>query len=241
MFDKVYITKNLKGIAVVCDLCSKYRSMGLVYGSPGTGKTTALEYWLKKRNDAIYVEVPSESWTGRILLTETIYELGSSKSKGNTWDLEKYVTILLKEKNIKCFIIDQANYLKVRSLNILKSICKSANVGLIIAGTLQLKETLISGKVKYELDQYYSRLDYTYKTEGINKKNIIWFMDKLNIEKDINYDKIINEILIRAKEIGQMRTMIIILKRAVELKEMNKCDKINYLHFSRSMEHLIKH
>lgn len=111
MRHKMAMTKNMRRfMAAVDDLMNRpngAEGMGLLWGLPGEGKTTALAY-LVNTFDAIYVRTLS-SWTVTSMLGKICEELGGQRRLRRA-DMIEFITAQLADKPRPLFV-DEADHL----------------------------------------------------------------------------------------------------------------------------------
>ena len=112
MKNEVAITENIKQLtAMLGDLSNRpmgVEGMGLVWGNPGEGKTTAIA-WAVDQVNGVYVRARA-SWTPLAMLNAFAAELGVDGSKGSKSQVcDRIIDDLTR--NPKMVFVDEADYL----------------------------------------------------------------------------------------------------------------------------------
>ena len=167
-FFKTTIAKKIFKAAAMCQMLGK---MGVCYGSPGIGKTTAINEYKKDTVNVILVD-PFEQTSARSVLIQIAEQLKLNYRQNMT--LEEFTANIVKKlgKNKYLIIIDEAENLKLDIFKILRKIHDKTknNCGILFAGTHQLQELLL--KTKKELPYISSRIGYVAKLEELNLNDV---------------------------------------------------------------------
>ena len=148
-----YQTYNAKNIEKLCTMTHISKTMGVVIGRAGLGKTTALKHYAEKNAGTIYVEA-NMTYTSKNFLRSLgmQFYLGSQPT---LFDFQMEIVERLKHTG-RLMIIDQAEYLTEKSLDMIRTIHDNAGVGVVLAG-LPLLESNIKGKAGVN-EQIYTRI-----------------------------------------------------------------------------------
>ena len=158
------------------DYLAKTRGFGLLTGSPGRGKTTAVRNWSRSLNPSLYRVVYSSlsTLTPNDFYRNLVRELGSEpafKKPDNFRIIQEEITRLSVEKrNTPVIIIDEANYINNAILNDLKILFNFEmdsrdRAAILLAGLPKLNATLNLG-IHEPLRQ---RIVMNYNLEGMTK------------------------------------------------------------------------
>jgi type II secretory pathway predicted ATPase ExeA len=104
------------------------KGFGLITGSPGLGKTTAIRNYLNTLNKAIYkiVYIPLTTLTNNDLIYHLVKELGYEPVNRKSTNIKKIQQAIIEYAEIKkmtpIIVFDEANYLSSSFLNDLKMI-----------------------------------------------------------------------------------------------------------------------
>ena len=153
-FVETSIVKRLFNAANMCQMRGK---MGVCYGAPGIGKTTAvLKY--KELGSGVIVVDPVENTSIRAILQNIADQLKLNYYQNIT--LDEFITNIIKklEKNKYLIIIDEAENLKIDSC------------GILFVGTNDLFDLL--KKVKNGFPYITSRIGYVEKLDALKQEDI---------------------------------------------------------------------
>lgn len=127
--------------------------IGVVTGSPGSGKTIALKEYKRRNPTTILIEV-TPLVSPRILLEDLCHELNRPKSHVRNTMFQTIVNELRGTKRL--LIIDEGENLNVSCLEILRRIQDFTDIGMLLAGTSRLLNRLRGER--RELQQLFSRV-----------------------------------------------------------------------------------
>lgn len=119
-------TQEYREILFRLDYLAKTKGFGVLTGSAGRGKTTALRGWAKSLNPSLYKVVYSSLTTLTVndFYRNLVTELGGQPSfrKPDNFRLiqEEITRLALEKRRTPVFIIDEANYISNATLNDLK-------------------------------------------------------------------------------------------------------------------------
>jgi DNA transposition AAA+ family ATPase len=143
-------------ISEVAYACRVEQVMGVAYGDSGLGKTEALRLDASRNSGTILIEADL-GYTARDLFRELSRRLVGSEVKGTLHELLDICIEKLKDSG-RLLIIDEAEHLPYRALEMIRRIHDKANVGILLCGMKRLIENL-RGK-RGDFEQIYSRIDY---------------------------------------------------------------------------------
>lgn len=149
-------------VTEIARLCHTQGKIGVCVGKAGLGKTVAVKKYTKEFQDAILIESDS-GYTAKSLLKEIHRRLGLS-GKGSVYDLMSEVVRKLN-KSGRLLIIDEAENLPYRALEITRRIHDKTGVGVLLIGRSILLDNLKGYNNQY--DQLYSRVKYTKTIDGL--------------------------------------------------------------------------
>ena len=126
-----------------------------LYGGAGLGKTAALKEYARQNKDSVLIET-DPSFTARVLVVEIAKEIGVGVS-GSLNDILADIVAKLKGSG-RVLLIDEAELLPLRALEVIRRIHDKAGVGVVLAGMPRLLQNLMGRRG--ELKQLYSRIAY---------------------------------------------------------------------------------
>jgi DNA transposition AAA+ family ATPase len=125
----------------------------VIYGNAGIGKTMALKEYAEQNPDVILIRA-NLGFTARVLFLELSKELGTD-TQGSIQDLFKNVVSKLRGSG-RLIIVDEAEHLPYRALELLRTVYDEAGIGVLLAGMHKLIHNLRGKKGEYS--QLYSRI-----------------------------------------------------------------------------------
>lgn len=167
----------VKYVSEIARLCHTQGKIGVCVGRAGLGKTVAVKRYTKEFLDSILIESDS-GYTAKSLLKEIHRRLGLS-GKGSVYDLMGEVVRKLNQSG-RLLIIDEAENLPYRALEITRRIHDKTGVGVLLIGRGILLENLKGYNNQY--DQLYSRVKYTKIIDGLLVQDVIKILE--TIEQD---------------------------------------------------------
>lgn len=169
-------TSEYKETLFRLDYLAKTKGFGLLTGSPGKGKTTALRSWSASLNPSLYKVIYSSLSTLTLndFYRNLVHELGAEpafKKPDNFRIIQEEITRLAVEKRkTPVIIMDEANYIGNAILNDLKILFNFEmdsrdRAVVLLAGLPKLNSTLRLG-IHEPLKQ---RIVMNYNLEGLTK------------------------------------------------------------------------
>lgn len=166
------------------DYLAKTRGFGLLTGSPGRGKTTAVRNWSKKLNPSLYKVVYSSLSTVTVndfyrAMASALGTQPSHRKTENFSAIQREITRLaLDKKKTPVIIIDEANYVRNDVLNDLKILFNFEmdsrdRAVILLVGLPQINSTLQLG-IHEPLKQ---RIIMNYNLDGFAKDEARSYID----------------------------------------------------------------
>lgn len=148
-------TPTAKDIFDVCAMAHSMADINLVIGEAGLGKTVTLKQYARTVDNVILIEV-EPTFSPKVLLVELCNRLGIVPSRSNHDNVTNIVDKL--RGSDKLIIIDEAELLAYKSLEIVRRIHDMTGVGVVLAGMPRLRANLRGKKGEYK--QLYSRIGF---------------------------------------------------------------------------------
>lgn len=148
-------TPTARDIFDVCAMAHTMSDINLIIGEAGLGKTVTLKQYAKTVDNVILVEV-EPTFSPKVLLVELCNRLGIVPSRNNHDNVTNIVDKL--KGSDKLIIIDEAELLALKSLEIIRRIHDMAQIGVVLAGMPRLRANLRGKKGEYK--QLYSRIGF---------------------------------------------------------------------------------
>ena len=164
----------VKYISEIARLCHTQGKIGVCVGRAGLGKTVAVKKYTQEFLDSKLIESDS-GYTAKSLLKEIHRRLGLS-GKGSVYDLMGEVVRKLNQSG-RLLIIDEAENLPYRALEITRRIHDKTGVGVLLIGRGILLENLKGYNNQY--DQLYSRVKYTKIIDSLLIQDVIKILETI--------------------------------------------------------------
>lgn len=169
----------------MCFRCHEERTMGLLIGPPGSGKTTVIDSFSQRFNDTVLITA-KVTMAVKDLLEVIAKALGITVYGSNNQRFEQ-IAEALKHHPVT-LIVDETENLITRSsiskIEILRQLHDIAGIGVIFCGTPRLEELIIRGpNGRDNLAQLYSRILYRYRLKGISGKEATKILTQYTAEK----------------------------------------------------------
>ena len=129
--------------------------INVIYGDAGMGKTMIMRQYAAENPGAILLEA-DPGYTARVVLEELCAKLGLNR-RGNMHELSDAIISALRDSG-RVLLIDEAENLPLRALEVIRRIHDKAGIGVVLAGMPRLIINL-KGK-RGELKQLYSRVGF---------------------------------------------------------------------------------
>lgn len=173
-------TSIVKYIFEIGRLCHTKGKIGVCAGQAGIGKTVAVKKYVKDFVDSILIESDS-GYTAKSLLLEIHKRLGLT-GKGSVYDLMSEVVSKLNQSG-RLLIIDEAENLPYRALEITRRIHDKTGVGVLLVGRNILFENIKGFNNQY--DQLYSRVKYHKLLDKLLEIDVLKILEALNQDSDL--------------------------------------------------------
>lgn len=206
-FIKTSVVEDIFDIARVCHVENE---IGVCCGNAGVGKTFAVKRYAIEHTDVVLIEADL-GYTPKVLFTELHKKLGFD-GVGTIHNM--FCDILNKLKSSgRLLIIDEAEHLPYKSLELLRRVYDKAQVGILLVGMPRLILNLKGEKRQYA--QLFSRVGITARLNPLNKNDI-----KAIIESVLPNHKAIFKTLIEFSA-GNTRVLTKLLVRAIKIAQIN--------------------
>lgn len=199
----------VKYVSEIARLCHTQGKIGVCVGRAGLGKTVAVKRYTKEFLDSILIESDS-GYTAKSLLKEIHRRLGLS-GKGSVYDLMGEVIRKLNQSG-RLLIIDEAENLPYRALEITRRIHDKTGVGVLLIGRGILLENLKGYNNQY--DQLYSRVKYTKMIDGLLVQDVV------NILKAIEQEPKLAETYLKYSD-GNTRRLEHLISHSISIAKIN--------------------
>lgn len=158
--------------------------LGVFIGRPGIGKTWTLnEYVRKNRNTAVMITVKVLDTEGDVL-RKLAKEVGVGTEGRLPKIMEEIITKLEGTETI--IIVDEAEHLRPKTIDILRTICDEIGIGLVLCGTKKLEDKINKDTTSNEYEYIYSRIVRIGKANLIEEEDVSMIVETY-MKKDGNY------------------------------------------------------
>lgn len=187
--------------------------IGVICGDAGLGKTHAVKEYAERNTDVILIEADL-GFTAPVLFRHIHKKLGLG-GLGRLHDMFEDIVEKLR-KSGRLIIIDEAEHLPYRALELLRRVYDKAGVGILLVGMPKLIHNL-RGK-KGEFAQLYSRVHIFVSLENLKPHDTEMIVN--NAVKNSNgiwrtFHEVSN---------GNTRVLSKLLNRSIKLSEINSTD-----------------
>lgn len=162
--DLKYVDTSIaKKIHEIADMVHTDREVGVITGDAGVGKTFALRRYAEQNPDVILIEVDF-GYSALWLFKELCREVGI-EHRGQLSEMAAGIIKRLRDSG-RLLIIDEAEYLPHKALELLRRVHDKAGVGLLLAGMPRLIHNLRGSRGQYA--QLYSRVGVYVTVEKLS-------------------------------------------------------------------------
>lgn len=159
-------TTTAKRVFEVARLCHLEGEIGVISGDAGNGKTLAIKEYAKKYSDVIVIEADL-GYSAKILFRDLLKAV-DMEVNGYLHDMFEVFVTKVKDSG-KLIIIDEAEHLPYRALELVRRINDKGHVGILLVGMNQLINNLRGRKQQYR--QLYSRVGISYKVGKLSPED----------------------------------------------------------------------
>lgn len=205
-------------ITKICDLAFRDNELAVVYGEAGVGKTASVKHYAQNNEQVILVQANRAIQAGEILM-DILKKLGESQLGYVTLHTRLSGIQLALRKQKKLIIIDEADQLPVRTLEIIRAIYDDGNCGLVLIGLPRILDILTKGfSLRENLAQLYSRVGYRYEIKPPKVNEVRMIIDRYGYHLS---QKLIKEIKVWISGAGELRMLTKLMTRALDVASWN--------------------
>lgn len=212
-FVNTSVVEDVYDIARICHVDGE---IGVCCGEPGVGKTYAVKKYAIENTDVILIEADL-GYTTKVLFSEIHKKIGFD-GLGTTHNMLQDIVTKLKSSG-RLIIIDEAEHLPYKALDLVRRIYDKANVGILLVGMPRLIMNLRGEKRQYA--QLFSRVGITTKLTGLTQADMKEIIRSALPECREVYKQLYESC------VGNTRVLVKLLVRAIKLAQINntKIDK----------------
>ncbi len=163
---KFVMTETAKKIYAAARVCHIESEIGVVYGDAGLGKTWGIKEYMRQNSDVILIET-TPGFTAKYLFFEVTRALGSDDYL-NLNEMFNESQRRLQDSG-RMIIIDEAEHLPYRALELLRRLHDKSGVGILLAGMPVLINNLRGKRGEYA--QLYSRIGIAVEVKPVTLKD----------------------------------------------------------------------
>ena len=192
--------------------------IAVIVAEAGWGKTRALlEYRQRNPHKVVYLRV-SPTHTERSLVEEIADELGLGIRGATRTMVKRIVEALRVDKRV--LVIDEAQALTVRRLEVLRTIHDEAKVGMVLAGVPELEILLRFGRGREHLPQLFTRVGYFFRIDA-DEATKIKTCEELLTGWGLKLEEKVKADVVRMGVSNGIRAMERMVRRAVKIADLN--------------------
>lgn len=158
---------NAEAVFDIAYDCQVRREIGVLVGEAGSGKTMAVKEYTAKNGGVILIEADL-GYSAKVLFKELHRRLGLD-GIGHIHDLFDKVVKRLENSN-RLIIVDEAEYLPYRALELIRRINDKARIGILLTGLPRLIHNLSGFKGEYQ--QLYSRVGMVRRLDKFTEDDV---------------------------------------------------------------------
>ncbi len=144
--------------------------IALVVGPSGIGKSTAIRHYAQAEPNCYLVTV-SAAWTTQTLVQQIARRVGLDRAGKDLAALSMEIADCLRNSGA-LIVIDEAQHLTARSLEVLRSVYDEAQIGLAMVAQLNLYAVLERGDGKTTFDQFRNRIGVHLKLSASSREDL---------------------------------------------------------------------
>lgn len=215
------LTRDAKNILGVCKATESINGFSAILGNAGTGKTETVKQFVKNSSNAVYIRCNCLMATRDILkaIARACGTVLQANSKSEMF--EELIEYLIQNPKVLIFDeIDQImpikNINKIETIRNLHDIVKEYGNSLIMVGSLAVEHHFKKRNMNENYGQIDSRIDYVYKTQGLNEAELLNVLSEFDITDSAKIE-IVNLILRTTK--GGIRWLTKILNKCLDIAQ----------------------
>ena len=208
-------TSTLEKVRRAITIAQDEGDIAVIIGEAGTGKTTALRQYVKESHSALLIEV-DPSFSQVTLMGEIARALGVDHKGGQNAVIERVIEALTGRDAV--LIVDEADYLKASSLELLRRVINDkSRTGVVLAGLPRLEFQIRN--LRNDHQQLQSRIGVMVKLSKLKKTDAGKIIG--GVWKDIPKQTL--EAFIQTAG-GSARTLVKLMGRAHQIMGLNRAE-----------------
>jgi len=219
---KIHLTEDYRDAMGWLGKVRNFRAIGVMIGSSGAGKTTALQEYERITPGAHRIVCRRSMWVGD-LVWEMARAIGVTL-RGKTYRQIIQLQEELARRDDVMFLFDEAQQLRRRNsdkLEEIRQIWDESNTPVVLAGTNQLQEVLAHWTGSDDVSQLASRMA-PFRFHGIREPEVRALLREYDLTADAVKELV--EVALD-KENGGMRNLMSILSMCLEAAKGDRIDR----------------
>jgi len=211
------VTEQQVSAQFVLDYAHRNGTFGMVVGSSGTGKTTAIRSYLEKTVQSVIVVTGVPNMPVSSILDDILEALGIDSFDGGQNQKIKRIISSLKNRHV-LLVIDEAQHLQIYHFDTIRRIydALSGGMGMVLMGTRDLMSRM-TDKKRLPYDQVTSRIEAMRELPSVvSSADVELILKNSGISASREIIDFLGE---RANEMGHYRRLRAIYSQAVSIAE----------------------
>jgi hypothetical protein len=204
-------TKNSKTIFEICEMVRIEKEIGIITGRAGIGKTYSLKEYARHRQDILIIEADI-TFTPKVMIKEICTHLGIITGL-SLHDMFEGLVEKMKTMDIM-LIIDEAEHLPVRGIDILRRIHDRTGCGILICGLPQLLMRLKSLRGDYAY--IFSRIGIGARLDAPTKKDVYAIVRSMMDADEKTCESFYEH------SAGSIRILVKLVRRSIRVAQINQ-------------------
>lgn len=213
-------TSATKVLKSACADAFEWKSLGIIVGPSGVGKTATVKS-LEQARDSVIVIYCNRSMRPREIFSEILEKLNESPTRYTSNGAKVSGIINALQRKERIIIFDEADQLTPYTIDVARRIWDEGNCGMLFIG-LPILTTIISrgrDSIKVNLSYFDSRISLRKIIPGPNYDDINLIISLYNSKLS---KQTVKNIQRRISNRGELRILVNVLDRAVAIAAKNK-------------------
>lgn len=156
--------------------------IALIYGETGRGKAQVLKEYARKNDTVIYIQADATISNVKSILEE-IWEAIGNRNREPEHFLKKEIIEVMKDSEV-LLIIDDAQYLTLKAMEVIRVINENAGIGIVFCGNQYVYDRMF-GRETTQYSQLFSRIRIKkYVPAAVSMDDVKEILKKFDISKD---------------------------------------------------------
>lgn len=213
-------TSCFKAVQQICGIAKDERKFAVITGDSGVGKTEAVHYFAQTQTEVAIIVCDKTMNINAMMIAigRAVGENVQGMTTGSIYDRKEMIVNNLRREP-KTIIIDEADLLNYRELEIIRAIYDVGFCSLILIGLARLETIMSKGRtLKENYAQIYSRVGIKRELKAPTKDDIKLILDQYGYQVGESF---ISQMKATIHEKGELRMLVNILENAKKFQELN--------------------